>query len=63
MNETIEITDGYITTTGSTEGDTSVLDYNTSASITGGRNNGRLKDKKKAEPIISVLENRFRHSS
>ena len=29
----------------------------------GGRNNGRLKDKKKAEPIISVLENRFRHSS
>ena len=35
-NGTIEITDGYITTTGPTEGDTSVLDYDVSASITGG---------------------------
>lgn len=36
VNGTVEITDGYITTTGPTEGDTSVLDYDTSASITGG---------------------------
>lgn len=35
-NGTVEITDGYITTTGPTEGDTSVLDYDTGASITGG---------------------------
>ena len=35
-NGTIEITDGYITTTGPTEGDTSVLDYDVSGSITGG---------------------------
>ena len=36
VNGTVEITDGYITTTGPTEGDTSVLDYDTGASITGG---------------------------
>ena len=35
-NGTLEITDGYITTTGPTEGDTSVLDYDVSGSITGG---------------------------
>ena len=35
-NGTVEITDGYITTTGPTEGDTSVLDYDVSGSITGG---------------------------
>ena len=35
-NGTIEITDGYIITTGPTQGDTSVLDYDVSASITGG---------------------------
>lgn len=35
-NGTVEITDGYITTTGPTEGDTAVLDYDTGASITGG---------------------------
>lgn len=35
-NGTVEITDGYITTTGPTQGDTSVLDYDVSGSITGG---------------------------